>query len=114
VNAEVVGSVALGCHVGDPSIATQYPQILTTSTMSEYVGPWAARIIWVSSRSAGPALAVRAHLGDHILWRQHLWADNILWARTRLGETSLGRTSSEGENIIWVKTSSGARTSSGG
>ena len=84
----------------NPSIATQYPQVLaTTSLIGGTPLDWAARIIWGQQLASGAALspsstawATNILWGDNIIWGENIvWGENIIW-----GENIVW-----GENIIW-------------
>src|SRR5258705_405078 len=102
LNAE--GSVRLAwlsvAMWANPAIATQYPQILATSTtIANTPLPWAARIIWGQQSVSGPALAVTGtSWATNILWGENItWGENILWGENIIwGENLVW-----GENIIW-------------
>ena len=114
VNGE--GSVRLAWMAvtmwANPAIATQYPMLLTTTTMIGNAPlDWAARIIWGQQSVSGAALAVSSTAwatnilwGDNIIWGENLlWGDNIIWGENLVwGENIIwGENLVWGENIIW-------------
>ena len=96
----------------NPAIATQYPQLLaTTTTIGNTPLPWAARVIWGQQSISGPGLAPTSTAwatnilwGDNIIWGENIvWGENIIWGENIVwGENIIwGENIVWGENIIW-------------